>query len=45
MIEFSYGIADFYSIRRDGMVYVDRTAYIREVERLGRVLVFLRPRC
>ncbi len=24
------------------MVYVDRTAYLREVERLGRVLVFLR---
>ncbi len=44
MIEFPYGIADFHSIRRDGMVYVDRTAYLREVERLGRVLVFLRPR-
>jgi hypothetical protein len=44
MIEFPYGIADFYAIRRDGMLYVDRTAYVREVERLGRVLVFLRPR-
>ncbi len=44
MIEFPYGIADFCSIRRDGMVYVDRTAYIRDLERLGRILVFLRPR-
>ena len=44
MIELPYGIADFRSIRRDGMVYVDRTGFIRELERLGRVLVFLRPR-
>ncbi len=44
MLEFPYGIADFYAIRRDGMVYVDRTPYLREVERLGRILVFLRPR-
>ncbi len=44
MIEFPYGIADFRSIRRDAMVYVDRTGYIPEVERLGRILVFLRPR-
>ncbi len=44
MIEFPYGIADFHAIRTEGMLYVDRTAYIRDVERLGRVLVFLRPR-
>ena len=44
MLEFPYGIADFYAIRRDGMVYVDRTSYLRDVERLGRILVFLRPR-
>ena len=44
MHELPYGIADFYAIRRDGMVYVDRTAHIRDVERLGRILVFLRPR-
>jgi Predicted AAA-ATPase len=44
MLEFPYGIADFQAIRRDGMVYVDRTSYFREVERLGRTLVFLRPR-
>ena len=44
MLEFPYGIADFHAIRRDGMVYVDRTSYLRDVERLGRILVFLRPR-
>ncbi len=44
MIELPYGIAAFHSIRQQGLLYVDRTAYIREVERLGRPLVFLRPR-
>jgi hypothetical protein len=44
MIELPYGIADFRRIRQQGLVYVDRTGYLREVERLGRVLVFLRPR-
>jgi DNA-binding Xre family transcriptional regulator len=44
MLELPYGIADFHTIRTQGMVYVDRTAHIRDIERLGRVLVFLRPR-
>ncbi len=44
MLEFPCGIADSYAIRRDGMVYVDRTSYLRDGERLGRILVFLRPR-
>jgi len=44
MITFPYGIADFQGIRRRGMYYADRTAYLRDVERLGRTLVFLRPR-
>ncbi|MCP4663367.1 MAG: AAA family ATPase, partial [bacterium] len=44
MIRFPYGIADFQKIRRKGMFYLDRTAGIREVERLGETLVFLRPR-
>ncbi len=43
-IIFPYGVADFEAIRRDGMFYVDRTAKIRDLERLGRTLVFLRPR-
>jgi hypothetical protein len=44
MLNFPYGIADFRRIRRDGMVYVDRTAHIRDLESLGSTLVFLRPR-
>ena len=44
MIELPYGIADFHRIRRQGLVYVDRTAHIRDLERLGSTLVFLRPR-
>ncbi|MCP4661941.1 MAG: AAA family ATPase, partial [bacterium] len=44
MIQFPYGIADFEKIRRKGMFYLDRTAGIRHVERLGQTLVFLRPR-
>ncbi len=44
MIQFPYGIADFGRIRQQGMVYVDRTAAIRDLERLGSILVFLRPR-
>jgi len=44
MIQYPYGIADFHRIRREGMVYVDRTSYIRDLENLGDVLVFLRPR-
>ncbi|HEX3527987.1 MAG TPA: AAA family ATPase [Thermoanaerobaculia bacterium] len=44
MITLPYGIADFRRIRQEGMVYVDRTAYIPRIERLGSTLVFLRPR-
>ncbi len=44
MLELPYGIADFRLIREKGMAYVDRTGLIRDVERLGRNLVFLRPR-
>ncbi len=44
MIEFPYGIADFRRIRQQGLVYVDRTAHIRDLEALGSILVFLRPR-
>ncbi len=44
MIQFLYGIADFRRIRREGRVYVDLTAHIRDLEGLGDILVFLRPR-
>jgi hypothetical protein len=44
MIQLPYGIADFRRIRREGMLYVDRTAHVRDLEALGSILVFLRPR-
>ncbi len=44
MLEFPYGIADFHRIRQQRLVYVDRTTHIRDLERLGSILVFLRPR-
>lgn len=44
MTRFPYGIADFRRIRREGMVYVDRTGHIGDLESLGSILVFLRPR-
>ena len=39
-----YGVADFYSLRTEGEVYVDRTDRIAVVEDLGKRLLFLRPR-
>ncbi|MCP4053363.1 MAG: AAA family ATPase, partial [Mesoflavibacter sp.] len=39
-----YGIADFPRLRRDGHVYVDRTAHIATFEDLGDSLLFARPR-
>ncbi len=39
-----YGVADFYSLRDEGNVYVDRTDRIAVLEDLGKALLFLRPR-
>lgn len=39
-----YGVTDFYSLRNDGEVYVDRTDRIAVMEDLGKSLLFLRPR-
>ena len=39
-----YGIADFYALRTEGYLYVDRTDHIRAVEEAGKALLFLRPR-
>ncbi len=39
-----YGIADFYSLRTEGYLYVDRTERIAVLEELGKALLFLRPR-
>ncbi len=43
-MEFPYGISDFYKITKEGFFYVDRTDLIRQVEKVGSVLLFLRPR-
>ncbi len=39
-----YGVADFYSLRTEGSLYVDRTDRIGVIEELGKSLLFLRPR-
>ncbi len=39
-----YGVADFERMRTGGYAYVDRTAYIREIEELADVILFVRPR-
>ncbi|MCP4657977.1 MAG: AAA family ATPase [bacterium] len=39
-----YGVADFYSLRTKGQVYVDRTDRIPILEEVGEALLFLRPR-
>ncbi len=44
MMKIPYGVADFYSLRREGQLYVDRTDRIAVVEELGDSLLFLRPR-
>ncbi len=44
MLKLPYGIADFQTLIKDGYVYVDRTAYIHDLEDLGRHLLFIRPR-
>lgn len=44
MIKFPYGISDFHLIRKEGYLYVDRSAFIPLLEDAGRQLLFLRPR-
>lgn len=40
-----YGIAHFGEIRTEGYLYIDRTPFLAELERLGpRYLLLLRPR-
>ena len=38
-----YGVSDFVLMRTEGAYYIDRTAYIRELENT-RYVMFLRPR-
>jgi hypothetical protein len=44
MLKFPYGISDFYKVRTNGYVYIDRTDRIPLLEEAGDQLVFLRPR-
>lgn len=44
MIKFPYGNSDFYSLRTEGYLYLDRTHYIPQLEDAGKQLLFLRPR-
>lgn len=43
-MKFPYGLADFEKIITEDYFYVDRTAYIRQLEDTGDLLLFLRPR-
>ncbi len=38
-----YGIADFKTIREDGLLYIDKTMYIEKLE-AQRAVIFTRPR-
>ncbi len=44
MLKLPYGLADFATLIRDGFVYLDRTAHLHDLEDLGRLLLFIRPR-
>ena len=44
MINFPYGNSDFYALRTEGYLYLDRTHHIPLLEAAGKQLVFLRPR-
>jgi len=43
-LKFPYGICDFKSIIKENYVYLDRTQYIRQIENMGKSILFLRPR-
>ncbi len=42
--EIPYGISDFEAIREENYYYVDKTGYLREIEKAGKYLFFIRPR-
>ena len=39
-----YGVSKFEELRRDGLYYVDKTAYIAKLEARAKFLFFVRPR-
>ena len=44
MPKIPYGISNFESLISEGYLYVDKTRFIRQVEEIGKYLLFLRPR-
>jgi hypothetical protein len=42
--EIPYGVTDYEAIRTENMYYVDKTAYLRKIEKAGKYLFFIRPR-
>ncbi len=43
-LKLPYGISDFYSLRQENYLYIDRTQAISHLENSGKQLLFLRPR-
>ena len=39
-----YGVADFVSVRKQNLYYVDKTMFLRELEEQPRNIFFIRPR-
>ena len=39
-----YGVADFAKFRKKNYYYVDKTRYLRDIEKKGDYLFFIRPR-
>ena len=39
-----YGVTDYEAIRIENGYYVDKTAYLRKIEKAGKYLFFIRPR-
>jgi hypothetical protein len=39
-----YGVTDFEVIRKENAYYVDKTMYLRDLEKAGKYLFFIRPR-
>ncbi|MDQ1354060.1 MAG: hypothetical protein QG657_4369 [Acidobacteriota bacterium] len=39
-----YGVSDFNDFRESNLYYVDKTRYIRDIEKKGKFLFFIRPR-
>ena len=43
-LKIPYGVANFKTIRTEGLYYVDKTAYLAKLEERDRFVFFVRPR-